>query len=57
MNYLFLNRNFALKLQGKLLKRCRGNVYSTSERNYQMFNKIQAKTSFGRHVEGQDYAL
>ena len=23
------------------------NVYSTSEHNYQMFNKIQAKSSFG----------
>ena len=39
-----------------MLKRC-GNVYTTSERNYQTFNKIQAKGSFGRHVGGQEYAL
>ena len=56
MNYLFLNKNFALKLQGNCWKEC-GNVYSTSERNYQTFNKIQAKSSFGRHVGGQEYAL
>ena len=30
---------------------------STSESNYQTFNKIQAKGSFGRHVGGQEYAL
>ena len=40
-----------------MLKRWCGNVYSTSKRNYQTFNKIQAKISFGRHVEGQEYAL
>ena len=40
-----------------MLKRWCGNVYSTSERNYQTFNKIQAKNSFGRHVGGQKYAL
>ena len=40
-----------------MLKRWCGNVYSTSERNYQTFNKIQAKSSFGRHVGGQEYAL
>ena len=34
-----------------------GNVYSTSERNYQTFNKISAKSSFVRHVGGQEYAL
>ena len=34
-----------------------GNVFSISERNYQTFNEIQAKSSFGRHVEGQEYAL
>ena len=34
-----------------------GNVFSTSERNYQTFNKIQAKSSFGRHVGGREYAL
>ena len=39
-----------------LERRC-VNVYSTSERNYQTFNKIQAKTSFGRNVGGQEYAL
>ena len=39
-----------------LKSRC-GNVYSTSERNYQAFNKILAKSSFGRHVGGQEYAL
>ena len=32
-----------------MLKRC-GNAYSTSKRNYQTFNKIQTKSSFGRHV-------
>ena len=40
-----------------LLKRWCGNVNSTSERNYQTFNKIQAKSSFGRYVGGQEYAL
>ena len=40
-----------------MLKRWRGNVYSTSERNYQTFNKVKAKSSFGRHVGGQEYAL
>ena len=40
-----------------MLKRWCGNVYSTSECNYQTFNKIQAKSSFGRHVGGQEYAL
>ena len=40
-----------------MLKRWRGNVYSTSERNYQTFNKIEAKSSFGRHVGGQEYAI
>ena len=39
-----------------MLKRWRGNIYSTSERNYQSSNKIQAKSSF-RHVGGQEYAL
>ena len=39
MNYLFLNTNFALKLQENV-ERWRGNVYSTSQRNYQKFNKI-----------------
>ena len=40
-----------------MLKRWCGNVYSTSEGNYQRFNKIYAKSSFGRHVGGQEYAL
>ena len=40
-----------------MLKRWRGNVYSTSERDYQTFNKIKAKRSFGRHVGGQECAL
>ena len=39
-----------------LIRLC-GNAYSTSERNYQTFNKIQAKSSFGRYVGGQEYAL
>ena len=38
-----------------MLKRWRGNIYSTSERNYQTFTRIQAKRSV--HVEGQEYAL
>ena len=40
-----------------MLKRWLGNVYGTSELNYPTFNKIQAKSSFGRHVGGQEYAL
>ena len=41
-----------------MLKRRCGNVYSTSERNYQTLNKIlEATSSFGRHVGGQEYAL
>ena len=30
----------------KMLKRWCGNVYNTTERNYQTFNKIKAKSSF-----------
>ena len=41
----------------EIVEKMSGNVYSTSERNYQTFNKIQAKSSFGRHVGGQEYAL
>ena len=40
-----------------MLKRWYGNVYSTCERNYQAFNNILAKSSFGRHVGGQEHAL
>jgi len=40
-----------------MLKRWCGICYSKSEQNYQMFNKIQAKSSFGHHVGGQEYAL
>ena len=40
-----------------MLKRWFGNVYSTSERKYQKFNKMKAKSSFGRHVGEQEYAL
>ena len=40
-----------------MLKRWCGNVFSTSERNYQTFNEIQTKSSIGRHVGGQEYAL
>ena len=55
MNYLFLNRNFALKLREKSLGRLCGIVFITFERNYQTFNKIQAKNSFSRHVGEQEY--
>ena len=40
-----------------MLKRWRDNVYSTSERNYQTFNKLKTKSSFGRHIGGQEYAI
>ena len=42
-----------------MLKSLCVNVYSTTENNYQTFNKIWAKikSSFGRHVGGQEYAL
>ena len=40
-----------------MLKRWCGNIYSTSQHNYQTFNKIKAESSFGRHVGGQEYAL
>ena len=36
-----------------MLKRWSGNVYSTSERDYLTFNKVKAKSSFGRHVGGK----
>ena len=36
-----------------MLKGWCGNIYSTSERNYQKFNKIQAKSSFGCHFGEQ----
>ena len=39
-----------------MLKRWCGNIYSTSERNYQSSNKIQAKSSF-RHAGEQEYTL
>ena len=55
MNYLFLDRNCALRLQRKLLVRLCGNVFITFERNYETFNKIHAKSSFGSHVGGQEY--
>ena len=35
-----------------MLKRWCGNVYNASERNYQTFNKVQAKSGFGRYVGG-----
>ena len=57
MNYGFLTQMFHLNVIRKMSKRWRGNVYSTSERNYQTFSKILAKSSFGRHVGGQEYAL
>ena len=41
----------------EMLKRWLYNVYSTSERNYQTFNKLKTKSSFGRHVGGQEYAI
>ena len=31
--------------------------FQPSERNYLTFNTIQAKSSFGSHVGGQEYAL
>ena len=40
-----------------MLKRWSGNVYSTSERNYLTFNKVKAKSRFGRHVGGHEFAL
>ena len=46
-------QKFCTSTSRKLFKRWCGNFYSTSERNYQTFNKIQAKSSFGRHVEGK----
>ena len=36
-----------------MLKRWCGNVYSTSERNYQTLNEIKAKSSFGAMLEGK----
>ena len=40
-----------------MLKRWCGNIYGTSGCNYQTFNKIYAKSSFGRHVGAQECAL
>ena len=57
MNYLFLNRDFALKLQENCWKATDVVTFSASERNYLTFNKIRAKSSFRRHVGGQEYAL
>ena len=36
-----------------MIKRWCGNIYSTSERNYQAFNKIQAKSSLAAMLEGK----
>ena len=36
-----------------MLKRWCGNVYSTSECNYQTFNKIQAKVALTAMLEGK----
>ena len=41
----------------EIVERWCGNVFSTSERTYQTFNKIQAKNSFGRRVGGQENVL
>ena len=43
--------------ESKMLKRWFGKVDSISERGYQTLNKTKAKSSFGRHVGGQEYAL
>ena len=40
-----------------MLKRWCGSFYSTSERNYQTFDQMQAKSSFGCHVGGQEYVF
>ena len=56
-NYLFPNRNFALKLQGNCWKDDVVTFSAKSDRKYQTFNKIQAKSSFGHHVGGQEYTL
>jgi len=56
MNYLFLNTNFekvAFNLNFKeILKRWCGYIYSTSECNYQMFNKVKQKVVFAAKLEG-----
>ena len=36
-----------------MLKRLCGICYSKSQRNYQMVNKIQAKSSFGHQLEAK----
>ena len=36
-----------------MLKRWCGSIYSTSERNYHMFNKIQAKVVLAATLEGK----
>ena len=52
MNYLFLNTNFALKLQGKCWK---DDVVTFTAHLSVTFKRL--KSSFGRHVGGQEYAL
>ena len=56
MIFFFLDTNLYLNFKENVERWC-GNVNSTSERNYQTFNKLQAKSIFGRHVGGQEYAL
>ena len=56
MNYLYEQKCCTL-ISRKLLKRWCGGIYRKSENNYQTFNKIQVKGSFGCHVGGQVYAL
>ena len=52
--FLPLHLNFKENVEKLIWERLQ---HSTSERNYQTFNKIYAKSSFRRHVGGQEYAL
>ena len=53
MNYLFLSRNFAIKLQGNCWKDDVVTFTAPSERNYQTFYKMQEKVVLAAILEGK----
>ena len=52
MNFFFLDTTLYLNFKENVERWC-GNVNSTSERNYQTFNKLQAKAFLAAMLEGK----
>ena len=57
MNYLFLNTNCALKLQGKCRKYDVVTFTAHLRVTIKRLTRYKQKGRFGRHVGGQEYAL